>query len=83
MQKKRDEERIIFSVCDPNLNIAEKSFTTKEPSRPIEKRLLIKGKWETDNQNKNITLSAKGENTLLTVICQHGQPVEFTLKPTY
>lgn len=83
MQKKTDEERIIFSVCDPNLNIAEKSFTTKEPSRPIEKRLLIKGKWETDHQNKNITLSAKGENTLLTVICQHGQPVEFTLKPTH
>ena len=80
MQKKAGKNHILFSICDPNLHIAEKSFTTKEASQPVEKKLLLKGKWEMVNSCEKFSLSSDGENTLLTVICQHGQPVEFTLK---
>lgn len=80
MQKKAGKNHILFSICDPNLHIAEKSFTTKEASQPVEKKLLLKGKWEMVNSCEKVSLSSDGENTLLTVICQHGQPVEFTLK---
>lgn len=80
MQRKVDKKQILVSICDPNLHITEKSFTTKEASRPIEKKLLLKGKWEMNNPSEKVSLSSDGENTQLTVICQHGQPVEFTLK---
>lgn len=83
MQKKADQNHILFSVCDPNLHISEKSFTTKEASQPSEKKLLLKGKWEAGNSCEKISLSLAGENTQLTVTCQHGQPVEFTLKPIH
>lgn len=80
MQRKVDKKQILISICDPNLHITEKSFTTKEASQLIEKKLLLKGKWEMDNPSEKVSLSSDGENTQLTVICQHGQPVEFTLK---
>lgn len=83
MQRKVDKKQILVSICDPNLHITEKSFTTKEASQPIEKKLLLKGKWEMDNPSEKVSLSSVGENTQLTVICQHGQPVEFTLKTIY
>lgn len=83
MLKKSDNDRVLFSVCDPNLHIPEKNFTTKEASQPVEKKLLLKGKWETGDSCGKISLSTDGKNTQLTVICQHGQPVEFTLKPIH
>lgn len=79
------EKGMRMSVCDPNLNIAEKTYTTKEPSRPITKKILLKGRWNIGNVMLNNavkevpTVSYEGENTVLTVICQHGQPVELTL----
>lgn len=79
------EKEMRMSVCDPNLNIAEKTYTTKEPSRPITKKILLKGRWNIGNVMLNNavkevpTVSYEGENTVLTVICQHGQPVELTL----
>ena len=40
---RKDKANIIMSVCDPNLNIEEKAYTTKNPSRVLEKRLELKG----------------------------------------
>lgn len=80
------EKEIRMSVCDPNLNIAEKTYTTREPSQPITKKIILKGQWALDNVMLNNAVkevpavSYEGENTLLTVICQHGQPVEFLIK---
>lgn len=77
---RRDKANIIMSVCDPNLNIEEKAYTTKNPSRVLEKRLELKGKWKISTPNEKVTLTADGENTILTVHCQHGQPAEFSLQ---
>ena len=68
-----------LSVCDPNLNISEKTYTTKEPSRPIEKQLTLKGHWNVKGSNDKVVATAQGENTILTVRCQHGQPVTFVM----
>lgn len=77
---RRDKANIIMSVCDPNLNIEEKAYTTKTPSRVLKKRLELKGKWKISIPNEKVILTADGENTILTVHCQHGQPVEFGLQ---
>lgn len=79
MQKKVGAN-VLMSVCDPNLNISEKTYTTKEPSRPIEKKLVLKGNWTIATPNAKVSVKTGQNETVLTVICQHGQPVEFTLK---
>ena len=79
VMQKQSGSNILLSVCDPNLNISEKAFTTKEPSRPIEKKLILKGKWRSATPHKKITVHSNQAETIVTVTCQHGQPMEFTL----
>lgn len=70
-----------ISVCDPDLNISEKAFTTKEPSRPIEKTLVLKGDWQLSEAHSQVTVENENGQTQVTVLCQHGQPVEFLIHP--
>ena len=79
MQKKVGDN-VLMSVCDPNPNISEKTYTTKQPSRPIEKKLVLKGKWNLAAPNAKASVKAGQGETIVVVTCQHGQPVEFTLK---
>ena len=68
------------SVWDPNLNIEEKTYTTKEPSRPITKEIRLKGHWRLTSPMENVRLEQQGDQTVLTVTCQHGQPVEMLME---
>lgn len=74
-------EQIRMSVCDPNLNIVEKTYTTPQPSRVIKKRVELKGVWKLAKDFAGVTIENKGDTTFLTVSCQHGQPAEFVLLP--
>jgi len=74
------KKAIRLSVCDPNLNIAEKTYTTKEPSRPVRKIIELKGRWSFLETPANVRLEYKGAHTILDVTCQHGQPVEMILE---
>nr|WP_083380910.1 chondroitinase family polysaccharide lyase [Bacteroides ndongoniae] len=76
---RRVNEGIRISVCDPNLNISTKTYTTKEPSRVIVKQILLKGVWNLSCKNEKLSVKHQEGNTLLTVFCQHGQPVECEL----
>ncbi len=76
-----DNNSVILSVCDPNLNISEKTYTTPAMSCPINKQLLIKGKWTLKSDNHFIKLEKIGDNTSLTITCKDGLPMEFTLIP--
>lgn len=75
----KENNALVMSVCTPNLNIAEKTFTTKEPSRIIIKELELKGKWHVSAYDKRVKTTYRTGTTQLSVECQHGQPVEFTL----
>ena len=68
-----------MSVCDPNLNIAEKTYTTKEPSRPIVKEVVLNGRWTLQQPVEQVQVKQEDDRTVLTVTCQHGQPVEMLL----
>ena len=80
VMRKQTGEGVLMSVCDPNLNISEKTFTTKEPSRPIVKKIVLKGKWSLAKPNNKVGVQAGATTTTLTVTFQHGQPVEFVVK---
>ena len=79
MYMRESDKGIRLSVCDPNLNIKEKAYTTKEPSRPIRKEICLKGHWTLTTPMDNVQVEQQGENTVLTVTCQHGQPVEILM----
>ena len=80
MYAKESNKGIRLSVCDPNLNIEEKTYTTKEPSRPITKEIRLKGHWTLTSPMENVRLEQQGDQTVLTVTCQHGQPVEMLME---
>ena len=80
MYAKESDKGIRLSVCDPNLNIEEKTYTTKEPSRPITKEIRLKGHWRLTSPMENVRLEQQGDQTVLTVTCQHGQPVEMLME---
>ena len=79
VMQKQSGSNLLLSVCDPNLNISEKAFTTKEPSRPIEKKLILKGQWKCKTLQEDVTAEVGQTETVLTVTCRHGQPIEFIL----
>lgn len=79
VMQKQSDNKLLLSVCDPNLNISEKAYTTKEPSRPIEKILILKGKWKSATPHEKVSIHSNSTETVISVTCQHGQPVEFTL----
>lgn len=80
VMRQPDKDCIRLSVCDPNLNIAEKEYTTKEPSRPIEKTIVLKGNWKLATPHEQIRVVRGDGQTELTVRLQHGQPVECLLQ---
>ena len=79
VMQKQSGSNLLLSVCDPNLNISEKAFITKEPSRPIEKKLILKGQWKCKTLQEDVTVEVGQTETVLTVTCRHGQPIEFIL----
>ena len=79
VMQKQSGSNLLLSVCDSNLNISEKAFTTKEPSRPIEKKLILKGQWKCKTLQEDVTVEVGQTETVLTVTCRHGQPIEFIL----
>ncbi len=80
MYAEEADGKLRLSVCDPNLNISEKTYTTKEASRPIEKAIVLKGKWRLASTHENVKLTQADGQTQITISCRHGLPVEMMLE---
>ena len=79
VMKKESGKQLVISVCDPNLHIEEKTYTTPEPSAPSQKKLVLNGKWSLATDTDRVKVTQNGDQTEVAVTCQHGLPVEFTL----
>lgn len=77
--RRTDKKNLVMSVCDPNLNLEQKTYTTAKPSRPLTKNVLLKGKWKLSGKNDSVIVKQENGNTRLTVTCVDGRPVEFQL----
>lgn len=76
---KPEGQSVWLSICSPNLNISEKTYTTAQPSRPLIKQITVKGKWTVaDNPQIRFLYDSDG-NTVIQATCQDGQPQEFRL----
>lgn len=80
MRRTAEDGTLIVSVCDPDLHIKEKTYTTPEPSAPSFKTLHLRGAWSLAVPNEKVKVQSAGDVTEITVTCRHGQPVEFRLK---
>ena len=75
------ENQLRVSVCDPDLHLGEYSYTTSRESQPVTKQITLKGKYAAVNNDvPSLTIQVSGDNTIISVTCQHGIPVEFTLE---
>lgn len=80
MRRTAEDGTLVVSVCDPNLHIKEKTYTTSEPSAESFKTIRLKGNWQLAENHDKVKIQSAGDTSEITVTCQHGQPVEFRLK---
>ncbi len=88
MRRTDADGTLAVSVCDPNLHISEKTYTTSEPSSPSVKTFRLRGEWEQMPHDYTgslfpetaVRLVSQGGETVVSVTCIHGQPVDFRLK---
>lgn len=78
---KPEGKAVRVSICSPDLNISEKTYTTDQPSRPQTRQITVKGKWESKNNPQIHLQHTPDGNTVIQATCQHGQPQEFLLTP--
>ncbi|HBB01457.1 MAG: hypothetical protein A2W86_05305 [Bacteroidetes bacterium GWD2_45_23] len=71
--------KLNISVCDPDLHLGEYNYTTPTESNPVSREITLKGNYTLADVPPSVSLRAEGNNTIITVVCQHGMPVEFTL----
>lgn len=79
IMRKNDHGKMKISVCTPDLNFDKKNPNSL--SHIIKKQLRVKGAWKVETHEKRVNILQKDKNTLIEVICQDGQPVEFQLLP--
>ena len=80
MERTNADGQVVMSVCTPDLGLTEKTYTTRQESRPVEKEVLLDGAWELAAQYPGVEAVSHDTGTLLKITCRHGQPVEFRLK---
>lgn len=83
MFKYQDESNIAFSVCDPSLRFPVKtnnSDNTTLNGVPVTRKILLDGNWQLKQANSKVNVSQQNNQTVLSVTCQFGIPVEFELK---
>ena len=80
MERTATDGQVGMSVCTPDLGLTEKTYTTRQERRPIEKEVLLAGAWELAAQYPGGEAVSHDTGTLLKKTCRHGQPVEFRLK---
>ncbi|RNC66399.1 chondroitinase family polysaccharide lyase [Proteiniphilum sp. X52] len=68
-----------MSICHPDLNLGEYTYTTPKESQPVTKEITLKGHYSLDNPVDSISLRISGDNTVITGICRHGIPIELRL----
>lgn len=72
-------ERLEMSVCDPDLNFGEHSYTTPNLSAEKRKSVILRGEYELKGKNNAIRWIHQNGNTHIEVKCRDGIPVEFSL----
>jgi chondroitin-sulfate-ABC endolyase/exolyase len=82
MFKYLDESNIAFSVCDPSLRFPVKtnnSDNTTLNGVPVTREIQLDGNWQLKQANSKVSVSQQNNQTVLSVTCQLGIPVEFEL----
>ena len=79
MERKKEDGKVVMSICTPDLGITKKGYTTTQPSQPLMKEVVLTGTWNLENNDGNVSARHEGGNTVISAKCQHGQPVEFVL----
>lgn len=80
LMERTDGNQLVMSVCTPDLGLAEKAYTTRQPGQPIEKEVLLEDDWLCVSPDPAVTAVRQGGGTLLRVTCRDGLPVEFRLR---
>lgn len=80
MERTDADGTLIMSVCTPDLGLTEKSYTTRQESQPIIKRVTLAGSWGLRTPVEGVSLASENGVTVVSATCLHGLPVEMKLE---
>lgn len=78
-----DGEVLNMSICNPDLNLGEYTYTTSTSSQPIINKVLLRGIYYLSTPNSEIEINHKDNNTEILSKLQDGKPINFTLTKSY
>ena len=76
---REDGNVLNMSICNPDLNLGEYTYTTTTPSQPIVNKVVLKGKYFLSSPKSNIVIKYTGNNTEITATLKDGIPLNFSL----
>lgn len=81
MLQYKETDVLSLSICDPTINIGDDSYTTINLSVPVEKKIILHGKWTLNTPHPQVSLliSEQDDTTVLFVSCVNGFPVNLKL----
>lgn len=83
MYQETENGQLTLSVCDPSLHLPVKvknSESTLQAGKTVQKQLVLEGQLELTAVNESVTVSYQNDQTVLTVDCLLGIPVNFGLR---
>lgn len=77
---RNDHGSLNMSICSPDINQSSYNYTNPQESRPVQRKVTLKGLWNLIGMVENVTIEQTDNQTTVYATCQHGIPVEFSLQ---
>ncbi len=74
-----DNDMLNVSICSPDLNLGEYTYTTSTSSQPIVSKVLLRGKYYLSVPNSDLEITYLDNNTQIASILRDGKPLSFSL----
>lgn len=81
MLQPQESTALSLSICDPNINIGDNSYTSTSDSEVITKEIVLKGLWTMNSANTQISVLPNVSNRTTTIVVSliNGAPVNMQL----
>ena len=79
-QPKKEDGSLAMSICTPDLGLENKGYFSFDHSKPMAKEVVLNGTYKLLKDCEEVSIINKNGKSYVTVLCVHGQPVDFRLK---
>ena len=79
MERMKEDDYMVMSICTPDLGITEKGYITRQSSQKLFRTVVLDGSWILAEPFCRAALVTENGRTYVTTECRDGMPVEMKL----